>query len=341
METKRNFKFFTAPPISIVTIVGLVFTAVMAVLIFASSKTLPFGVIGVIIGLGVVAFSSGGKASDTDIEYQATEYTKDLEEQSMKKYEVYEKNFLKNMRPLNFRGYDFDDTRDGFYYKKGHDGTHRTSYFTAANMIFTSEKIYIYAKRISLIDEEKHEVITGSFKYTDLDRATLEEREYIAKGAKGDTKIPLHLFTLLKKDGEKAFEMFLDYGADTDLAVDNINRTIKVRTEELHKLAAEKAEKLAAFRAKVAKEAAEEKAQAEAEAKKKGKKDSVVVEESVPEIKEKAEEIVETATEKGEEIVAGTSEVINEVADKAESALEDAAESAADSVEELTDKITD
>ena len=329
METKRNVKYFTAPPISIVTIIALVFTVVMFVLIF-NSKTLPIGVIGVIVGIAVVAFSSGGKASDVDIEYQATEYTKDLEEDSMKKYEVYEKNFLKTMKPLNFRGYDFDESREGFYYKKGRDGTPRTSYFAAANMMFTSEKIYIYSKRISLINEEKHEIITGSYKYSDLDRAMIKEKSYAVKGAKGDASIPLYLFTLLKKDGEKAFEMYVDYGADTDLAVENINRTIKVRTEELHKLAEEKAVKLAAFRAKVAKEAAEEKAQAEAETKKNGKKASA-----------KAEEIVSAAEAKVEEVAETSQEAIEEKTDEIENSVEEVKSVVTGEAEEVSEKSED
>ena len=316
METKRNVKYFTAPPISIVTIIALVFTVVMFVLIF-NSKTLPIGVIGLIVGIAVVAFSSGGKASDIDIEYQATEFTKDLEEENMKKFEVYEKNFLKTMKPLNFRGYDFDETREGFYYKKGHDGTHRTSYFVGANMIFTSEKIYIYSKRVSLVDESKHDVITGSYKYSELDRATLEEKSYTAKSSKGETSVPLHLFSILKKDGGKAFEMYVDYGADTDLAVDNINRTIRVRTEELHKLAEEKAEKLAAFRAKVAKEAAEEKAQAEAEAKK-NKKSSAKVEEVKEDVSDVVDEVKEDASDVTEDVKEEAADVAQEIADNIE-----------------------
>ena len=316
METKRNVKYFTAPPISIVTIIALVFTVVMFVLIF-NSKTLPIGVIGLIVGIAVVAFSSGGKASDIDIEYQATEFTKDLEEDNMKKFEVYEKNFLKTMKPLNFRGYDFDETREGFYYKKGRDGTHRTSYFVGANMIFTSEKIYIYSKRVSLVDESKHDVITGSYKYSELDRATLEEKSYTAKSSKGETSVPLHLFSILKKDGGKAFEMYVDYGADTDLAVDNINRTIRVRTEELHKLAEEKAEKLAAFRAKVAKEAAEEKAQAEAEAKK-NKKSSAKVEEVKEDVSDVVDEVKEDASDVTEDVKEEAADVAQEIADNIE-----------------------
>lgn len=337
METKRNVKYFTAPPISIVTIIALVFTVVMFVLIF-NSKTLPIGVIGLIVGIAVVAFSSGGKASDIDIEYQATEFTKDLEEDNMKKFEVYEKNFLKTMKPLNFRGYDFDETREGFYYKKGRDGTHRTSYFVGANMIFTSEKIYIYSKRVSLVDESKHDVIAGSYKYSELDRATLEEKSYTAKSSKGETSVPLHLFSILKKDGGKAFEMYVDYGADTDLAVDNINRTIRVRTEELHKLAEEKAEKLAAFRAKVAKEAAEEKAQAEAEAKK-NKKSASKAEAAVSEVSTKVEKAAESVEEKVEETAGAVENAVDDIKENAAEAAEEIKEEVADAAGEIADNI--
>ncbi len=259
METKRNLNYFIAPPISVVTIVGLAITLVAFILVFFPGTRL-VGIIGLIIGLGIAVFSSGGKATDTDIEYQAIEFTKDLEEESMKKNEVYEKNFLKTMKPLNFSGFDFDESLPDFHYKRGNDGTHRTNYYMGANLIFTSEKVYIHSRHFSLTDESHDDDRNVSYKYSDLDHAELEERTFKGKSGKDDVDVGLHIFKLFRKGGECVFRMYINYGADSDLAVDNINRTINVRSEELRKLAEEKAQKLADFRAKVAKEAELEKA---------------------------------------------------------------------------------
>ena len=45
--------------------------------------------------------------------------------------------------------------------------------------------------------------------------------------------------------------MCIDYGADSDKAVENINRAISVRSAELDKKAQERARKLAEFRENV------------------------------------------------------------------------------------------
>ena len=267
METKRNLNYFIAPPISIVTLIGLVISAVAIVLIFFPSTRI-YGIIALIVGLGIAVFTSGGKATDTDIEYQAVEFTKDLEEDSMKKNEVYEKNFLKTMKPMNLHGFDFDESLADFHYKRGRDGTHRTNYYMGANLIFTSEKIYIYSRHFSLTDESHNDVKAASYKYSDLDHSELEERTFKGKAGKLDVDVPLYIFKLFNTKGDCVFKMYINYGADSDLAVDNINRTIKVRSEELRKLADEKAQKIAEFRAKVAKEAEEEKKASDAEKKK-------------------------------------------------------------------------
>ncbi len=263
METKRNLNYFIAPPISIATLVGLIITVVAIVLIFFPSTRI-YGIIALIIGLGVAVFTSGGKATDTDIEFQAVEFTKDLEEDSMKKNEVYEKNFLKTMKPLNFRGFDFDESLPDFHYKRGRDGTHRTNYYMGANLIFTSEKVYIYSRHFSLTDESHNEVESVSYRYSDLGHSELEERTFKGKAGKLDVDVPLYIFKLFDAAGKCVFNMYINYGADSDLAVENINRTIKVRSEELRKLADEKAQKIADFRAKVAKEAEEERKQGKA-----------------------------------------------------------------------------
>lgn len=247
METKRNLKYYIAPPVSVVSIIGWAVTAVMLMLAFFSATRM-LGIVGVIVGLGIVVFSSGGKSNDTDIEYQARERTKNLRESSMKKFDVYEKNFLKMLKPIDLTGYDFEPKEKEIYYKKGQDGTPRTNYFAANNLIFTGEKVYIYGKRISLIDEEIDETTYSSYKYNELERAEILEKKFAPQ--KGEP-VTYYVFKLIKKDGGDALSMCIDYGADSDKAVENINRAISVRSAELDKKAQERARKLAEFRENV------------------------------------------------------------------------------------------
>ena len=127
METKRNLKYFTAPPINIILLIGWAIVLVGAVLTGLFPATRVPGLITVIVGFIIVIISSGGKANDTDIDYQIAERIKNLQERSEKKFEVYEKSFLKMLKPIDLRGYDVEAKEEPLYYTRGKDGKHRTN----------------------------------------------------------------------------------------------------------------------------------------------------------------------------------------------------------------------
>jgi len=250
METKRNLKYFTAPPISIVAIIGWVIALAGALMFILEISTL-YGLLVAIVGLGVVVFSSGGASNDTDLEYQISERIKDLQELSEKKNEVYERSFLKMLRPINLRGYDFEAKEEPFFYKKGKDSVHRTNYFTGCNLIFTNEKVFIYNRRFSLIDEAIDNVTNISYYFTDLDRADIEEKIYEYKKGDRTIQVKYYVFRIFKTDGTAALEMSVDYGADIDKYAEQISRCIVTRKKELAKRAEETAQRRAEFRARV------------------------------------------------------------------------------------------
>jgi len=267
METKRNIKYFTAPPINVIAIIGWVIVIVGVVLASMFWSTRIPGIITAIVGLFVVVFASGGKSNDTDVEFQAIEKIRNLQERSEKKYEVYEKSFLKMLKPINLLGYDFEAKEEPFYYMKGKDGKHRTNYFCGCNLIFTNEKVFIYGRRFSLTDDLIDEEIAGNYFYFDLARAELEEKVYETKKGDRTIQVPFYVFKLIKADETEALRMCVEYGADVDKAVMDITRAITVRQKELEKRAKEAAERKAAFRAKVeAEKAADAAAAAAAEA---------------------------------------------------------------------------
>lgn len=262
METKRNYKYFTAPPISVIGIIGWAITLIGV--IFMTMRWLRFaGIITAIVGFAVVIFSSGGKSTDTDLEYQISERIKNLQERSEKKFEVYEKSFLKMLKPINLRGYDFLAKEEPFLYKKGADGTHRTNYFAGCNLIFTNEKMFVFGRRFSLTDESIDGDFMGSYFFTELDKAEIEERVYNAKKGDRNVEVKYYIFRILTNEGKAALEMTVDYGADIDKYAEQISRAIVTRQKELAKRAEETAQRRAAFRAKVEAEKAAEAAAAE------------------------------------------------------------------------------
>ncbi len=250
METKRNLKYFTAPPISIPSLIGWIVIIVGLIMLGVRYLRL-YGIVVAIVGALVVALTSGGKSTDSDIDFQIAERIKNLQELSEKKFEVYEKSFLKMLKPINLNGYDFDAKETPLYYKKGKDGVDRTNYFTGVNLIFTSEKMFVYGRRFSMTDETIDSEIAAQFTFNELDHAEIEEKVYEYQKKDRTVQVKYYVFKIIKTDGGKALELCVTYGADIDKYCDQISRAIVTRQKELAKRAEESAKRRAEFRAKV------------------------------------------------------------------------------------------
>lgn len=243
METKRNIKYFTTYGIHPGTIVGLVLAVVGAVLtyLFINSDTKIVALIGavlVVAGLVVLYIINGGKASPDDLDYQVYERVKYLDETAQKRHEVYESQFSKVISPVTLKGYDYN-TKEGLYFKKGSDNKNRTNIYNTAVLYFTKDKMYIYGKHFSLTDEMFDKEIMGKYKFTDLDRAEIIDGEAVFPRGKYVSRISTHTFQIVKNGGEVVLSMSVDYGADMDKAVEDINRVIAVAKDEAAAKAAE------------------------------------------------------------------------------------------------------
>ncbi len=257
METKRNQKYFTAPAVSIPAIIAWAIIALGAFIVLTGGWMF-LGITIAGAGFAFLLITTGGKSTDGDIEFQISERIKDLQEMSEKKHEVYEKHFLKLLRPIDLRGYDFITDKTPFFYKKGADGIQRTNYFVGTNLIFTNEKMVVYSRKFSLLDESIDEFESKIFYFTELDRAEVEECIYEHVVGGKTTKVKYYIFRIYTVDGSAAVEMCVDYGADIDRYVEQVSRVIVTRKRELEKRAIEAAERRAAFRAKLDAEKAEE-----------------------------------------------------------------------------------
>ena len=244
METKRNLKYFTSKGVNPLTIVGWALM-ILGVAAMAAKIFFGYAIIVAVIGLGIVIFTSSGKASGDEIEYQVGDKMKNMIERGMVRFELFEKS-LKFLQPLTLRGYEFNDE---VYYKKGSDGKNRTSVFSAAVLFFTGERINIHHRRFSFVDDQIDEVLGGSYKYIDLDHAEVQSMPFERLVGKRLYKFTDYHFVLFGKDGKEVFNISVDYGADIDKACDDINRVIDIRTkahyEKLARVEAERAERLA------------------------------------------------------------------------------------------------
>ncbi len=252
METKRNQKYFAAKGINPVMIVGLVIIlAGIVLLTMANTRTI--GIVILLVGGAVAVFGSGAKAGEYDIDNQIYGITKEMPEQAMIKYEVYERHFLSIIKPIFLKGFDFSPK--DVYCKKGSDHIYRTNVYNAAQLYFTKTKIYVYGKHITLTDasEEANYEFGGSYPYEDVEKAYIEEKKFPVQGK----EISVYYFGLKLKSGEDAFKFTVEYGADVDKAADDINHTIEKMTEKAEEREKIKASKRAALRAEMEKETAE------------------------------------------------------------------------------------
>lgn len=280
METKRNQKYFAAKGINPVLIVGLVIALVGIVLLFGGN-TRPIGIVIILVGIAVAVFGSGSKAGEYDIDNQIYGVTKEMPEQAMIKYEVYERHFLTIIKPIFLKGFDFSPA--DVYCKKGSDHVYRTNMYNAAQLYFTKTKIFVYGKHITLTDasEEANYEFGGSYPFETVEKAYIEEKKFNAQGR----EISVYYFGLKLKSGEDAFKFTVEYGADIDKAVDDINHTIEKMTEKAEERERIKASKRAALHAEVEKEATDKKNREEDA--------SVAAEQDVPVAEVKTEESAE------------------------------------------------
>ncbi len=246
METKRNQKYFGSSGVNVPLLVGLAVAVIGIALLFVHN-TRDFGLIIIIVGAAVAVFASGSKSGESDIDNQIMGITKDMPEQAQIKYEVFERNFLTIIKPIFLRGFDY--TGD-ISCKKGPDHKYRTSDYNAAQLYFTNDKIYIYGKHICLVDssEEKNYEFGGSYAYGEIDKAYVEDQDYDYNGR----NVSIHFFGIKNVKGEDIIRFTVEYGADIDKAVDDINHVVGKMTERAKDRAADREAKRAALHEKEA-----------------------------------------------------------------------------------------
>lgn len=236
METKRNLKYFTQNPLNTVSIVGaiLAFIGVITAALFFDSefRWVSFVGIGVmVVGLVMLYIVLGGRTSPSDLDYQIYERVKYLDETAQKRLEVYESHFSKVIKPVTIKGYDYNTT-ENIYFKKGSDNKNRTNIYNTAVLYFTKDKMHIYGKHFSLTDDLFDREIMGHYKFVDIDRAEVVDSEVAFAEGKYTRRITVHTFRVLKNNGDVVLSMSVDYGADIDKAVADINRVISVAKDE-------------------------------------------------------------------------------------------------------------
>lgn len=230
METKRNLKFFTSKGISIFVYISIALMAIGVVLCIVSNKStalLMSGVLIVLVGLCFLMFSSSGKSNELDIDATCQAMTKELIELATKRFDVYERSYLRMIHPIELKAYQFPEKGE-YLMKKASDGQLRTNLFAGVYMFFTNDNAYFFKRAFSVTDES---VLTDEgFKipYAKFVDVKLEEHpiEYMA-GKKEKTYMD-YIFIVTSTEGE-VFRMSVTGGADVEKAVKDLNHLIDVK----------------------------------------------------------------------------------------------------------------
>lgn len=230
IETNRNLKYFMAKGPSVFLYVALALLGVGVLLcVVAGRETglLMAGILLVLVGLCVMMFASGGKANEVDIDMTCMALTKDLEDAATKKFEVYERSYLRVIKPITIRGYEFSED-PSLLIKKASDNKVRTNLFNGVYMFFTNDNAYIYRRRLSVTDEDVMADDYHKVKYEKLVGAFLEEGEYPYMHGKKEKIYHDFKFVIKTVDGE-VLRMSVEEGADVDKAIKDINHIIDIK----------------------------------------------------------------------------------------------------------------
>ncbi len=230
MDTKRNLKYFLAKGLSLSLYISLGLLAVglfLAIVSGHNTTLLMVGILLVLVALCVMIFSSGSKANEVDIDNICMEMTKDLVELATKKFEVYERSYLRMIKPISLSGYEFSDD-PSLLTKKASDNKLRSNIFAGVYMFFTNDNAYIYRRRFSVTDESVLADDYHKIPYAKLVAASIDTKDFPYTHGKKDLIYANNMLVITTTEGE-VLRLCVEEGADVDKAVADINHLIDIK----------------------------------------------------------------------------------------------------------------
>ncbi|MBQ3791763.1 MAG: hypothetical protein II797_01540 [Clostridia bacterium] len=230
METKRNLKYFTQKGLSVFIYISLGLLLVGVILLIVAGRNtalLMVGILFVLLGFGFLMFSSSGKSNELDIDAACQAMTKDLIELATKRFEVYERSYLRMIHPIEIRAYQFDDSPD-LLTKKASDGQLRSNLFSGIYMFFTNDNVYIYQRIFSVTDESYLKDYDHKIPYAKMVGASVEEHPVQFEQGNKTREYKDYKFVITTTEGE-VLRMSVAGGADIDKAVADINHVVDVK----------------------------------------------------------------------------------------------------------------
>lgn len=223
MNFKYNKKYFTGSNLPVVIGVVLTIISLLVLIIFFNSWGFVM-LFPAIVGVVLITFTLGGKSSDADLAEQIKKKSEFLPRTAAEKFgllklqaDKFDRDSEKRwnmMPPFEFGGFEFSEGEK--FVRKGGDGTMRSSTYTTGVYLFGLDRLYIYSKTFSLLEEKETEIKTEAF-YNDL--KAIEVRPHEFKYRSGSKELT-HEYTRMHVIGNSG-ELF-STPVHNDAAVDDM-----------------------------------------------------------------------------------------------------------------------
>ena len=175
-----------------------------------------------LIGLGIGIFAMVRRIKDSDIDTQIERFTRDIEAEAVRKTGLDEKK-LTTFPPHTINVFEFGRTPESML-KKGSDGKIRTSDFAACVFLFGAQRMFVYRRAVSLIEDRLEETM-DAFPYTDIDKVVQSQETFTCDKPAVNCKYGVLSLRVIR-DGTsvEAFRTQTPLDADIDKMADDINR---------------------------------------------------------------------------------------------------------------------
>ena len=232
----NGFRKYFTPQNMLPQIIGIGLVAVGAVFIIIGMFFLYMGVVIVAVGLCIIVFARESRPSDTDLDEAIAKKIKDLDDTAKHQIDIRE-HLVKAFPPVAFSDFDFtgvDEAEGEFLIHKGRDGKYRTNRYSAAEIMFTQDRLHIYMIKFYVTEQNEKET-TLSERYENLKCARLETRRHsfevnVNSGKKTKTaELEFNFIVIENGDGDIMFEMPVHESAEVDKTVADINRLIETK----------------------------------------------------------------------------------------------------------------
>lgn len=222
MDYKKNVKYFENKKIMLYGSAALL--AVGVILWFGPFWSRDnyfvmyiFSVLSIIVGGIIFAVTLGSRSTDKKIDEQINEAFKHFEEETLQKYDLYERQ-LPYVESALIEGYKY---YDGSFLHRDKDGKYRTDIYFKTHVYFTEEGLCLGSKEVSLIKDEQNDK-SEQIPYVTIKSAYLSEDETVY--VKGNKTVPVKYQTLhIAKTDDSEFISQVKSSQAVDTLVSDIN----------------------------------------------------------------------------------------------------------------------